>query len=135
MILCVCLDDRGGMRFNRRRQSRDRAVCERILALVRECGGTLYVCAESRMLFADEAAVLPEPCDFSLLCENDFFFAEDPSVLPPRGAVGRLIVYRWNRTYPFDRRFPTENFLPTLLEKTDFVGHSHEKITEEVYTR
>lgn len=135
MVLCVCLDDRGGMSFNRRRQSRDRAVCERILSLVRECGGTLYVCAESRPLFADGAKILPEPCDFSLLCENDFFFAEDPSVLPPREAVGRLIVYRWNRTYPFDRRFPTENFLPTLLEKTDFAGHSHEKITEEVYTR
>lgn len=135
MVLCVCLDDRGGMSFNRRRQSRDRAVCERILSLVRECGGTLYVCAESRPLFADGAKILPEPCDFSLLCENDFFFAEDPSVLPPREAVERLIVYRWNRTYPFDRRFPTENFLPTLLEKTDFAGHSHEKITEEVYTR
>lgn len=135
MVLCVCLDDRGGMSFNRRRQSRDRAVCERILSLVRECGGTLYVCAESRPLFADGAKILPEPCDFSLLCENDFFFAEDPSVLPPREAVGRLIVYRWNRTYPFDRRFPSENFLPTLLEKTDFAGHSHEKITEEMYTR
>ena len=93
------------------------------------------MCAESRPLFADGAKILPEPCDFSLLCENDFFFAEDSSVLPPRGAVRRLIVYRWNRTYPFDRRFPSENFLPTLLEKTDFAGHSHEKITEEVYTR
>ena len=82
MVLCVCLDDRGGMRFNRRRQSRDRAVCERILSLVREGGGTLYVRAESYPLFSDGAKILPEPCDFSLLCENDFFFAEDPSVEP-----------------------------------------------------
>ena len=31
MILAFCIDDQGGLAFNHRRQSRDRAVCARIL--------------------------------------------------------------------------------------------------------
>ena len=34
MTVFVCLDDRGGMTFNRRRQSQDRCVRERVIQMV-----------------------------------------------------------------------------------------------------
>ena len=44
MIVMVCIDDHNGMMFNHRRQSRDRAVIERVLR-----------CAESSRLWMREA--------------------------------------------------------------------------------
>ena len=43
MIVMVCIDDHNGMMFNHRRQSRDRAVIERVLR-----------CAESSRLWMSE---------------------------------------------------------------------------------
>ena len=51
MIIIACVDERNGMMFNRRRQSRDSAVCGDIL---RECGGKkLYMNTYSGKLFGD----------------------------------------------------------------------------------
>lgn len=35
MIVIVCLDDKGGMMFNHRRQSRDKSLCAQILRLTK----------------------------------------------------------------------------------------------------
>ncbi|MCG4528677.1 hypothetical protein L0P79_16660, partial [Intestinimonas massiliensis] len=35
MIVIVCLDDKGGMMFNHRRQSRDKSLCVQILRLTK----------------------------------------------------------------------------------------------------
>ena len=53
MTLAFCVDDRGGLSFNRRRQSRDRAVSADLLSQAGEC--TLWVEPCSRPLFPEEA--------------------------------------------------------------------------------
>ena len=47
----------------------------------------------------------------------------------------RLIVYRWDRVYPADVFFQLQKYEDKLqlLSKEDFVGSSHEQITEEIY--
>ncbi len=49
--------------------------------------------------------------------------------------LDRLIVYRWNRHYPSDVRFPPELADFTLQSSTEFRGSSHDLITREEYTR
>lgn len=136
MTLCICLDDRDGIRFHGRRQSRDRAVCRQILTFCKENGGRLITRRDARVLFPDEEVLfLSSLSETFVFRENDFLFSEDLSFLPPEKEITRLIVYRWNRLYPSDCRFSPKEHGFILSEKNDFVGHSHEKITEEIYCR
>ena len=129
MTLYICLDDRNGLQFNHRRQSRDAAVLEDIRS---QLTGKLLI----------------EPFSEKLIRE-----AEIPYVLPPETAEGyfaedipsedilaqtkKLVIYRWNRHYPSDIRWEPDltglGFV--LAETTEFPGTSHKTITREVYTR
>lgn len=132
LTLYVCLDDRNGLLFNKRRQSRDIRVLEDIGA---SFSGELLIGAYSEKLIK-EAGI---PC--RVVSEEEIsdghYFAE---ALPTDSMVantGTLVIYRWNRHYPADTRwdaFPEELGF-SLAETTEFPGKSHEKITKEVYTR
>ena len=135
MTLIICADDRGGMAFNRRRQSQDRIVREHILADA--AGGRLWMSPYSARQFGPEQAehISADEDFLDKAGEGDACFVElsDPAAALDR--ADRLIVYRWNRTYPFDLAvsLPPEGW--TLAGTEEFPGHSHEKITKEVYTR
>ena len=136
MVLIVCLDDKNGMSFNRRRQSRDLILCERILSIVGD--SKVYMMPYSAKIFpADNAAICPCENLASIADSSGFYFAEidDPEDL--LGIADEVIVYRWNRTYPADRYFPMEILQDhwTLVRKNDFPGNSHPQITEEVYRK
>lgn len=133
MNLIVTLDDRDGMAFNHRRQSRDRVLNERILAL---CGGHLTVNAYTAKLFADTDAMLTvDENPLAVAGGDDWCFAEDLPIAPYEKKIGKLIVFRWNRVYPSDRRFDLNLAAWNRISQTEFAGYSHEKITEEVYIR
>lgn len=129
MTLILCVDDRGGLMFNHRRQSQDRLVRGDMLRL---CGGRpLAVSPYTARQFepGDAIAVTEEPG------EEDTFFLED---LPPQPFLERaekLVLYHWNRAYPGDVRIVLPPQSWRLEEQTEFPGYSHEKITREVYTR
>ena len=135
MTLIICADDRGGMAFNRRRQSQDRIVREHILADA--AGGQLWMSPYSARQFGPEQAehISADEDFLEKAGEADTCFLElsDPTAALARAE--KLIVYRWNRTYPFDlaAALPPEGW--TLAGMEEFSGHSHEKITKEVYTR
>ena len=135
MTLIVCADDRGGMAFNRRRQSQDRIVREHILADA--AGGRLWMSPYSARQFGPEQAehISADEDFLEKAGEGDTCFVElsDPAAALTR--ADRLIAYRWNRTYPFDLAvtLPPEGW--TLAGTEEFPGHSHKKITKEVYTR
>lgn len=136
MKLIVCLDDKGGLLFNRRRQSRDRRLVADVLEMAR--GKRLYCAPFSATLFEGQTeAVVFDESFLSLAEDEDFCFAEEGPFLPWLGRIHMLILYRWNRTYPadvyFDLNPEAQGF--TLRERTDFPGHSHETITKEVYLR
>lgn len=128
MKLIVCLDDKNGMLFNKRRQSRDKVLIENVLELCKD--ETLYTNEYSATLFPENSVVVCE--DFNSI-ENGFVFAE--TILPNEENIEGIIVYKWNRNYPADTYFNINLKNWTLTETIDFVGSSHEKITRERYVR
>lgn len=66
-----------------------------------------------------------------------YCFVEAALLLPFADAVDSVTLYKWNRTYPGDFYFdlPVGEAPWHLAESCDFVGSSHDKITEEVYKR
>ena len=133
MNLIVCIDDRGGMLFNRRRQSSDRYVTERIVNLAKE--SRLLVNSYTAKLFPAEAVVCTERL-WEDAGEQDYCFVEDKDVSSVVDQAERLVVFHWNRTYPADLRFPLGALVKrSLLHREEFSGYSHERITMEVYDR
>ena len=137
MIIIACVDERNGMMFNRRRQSRDSAVCGDIL---RECGGKkLYMYKYSGKLFGDvEEKNIRISEDFLKEAEEeDFCFIEDIQISGFENKIRTVILYQWNRRYPADRYFLLDlsDGSWELQRTEELKGSSHEKITKEVYER
>ena len=135
MDVVVCLDDADGMRFNHRRQSRDRVVIQRILT---DAGARpLWMNAASAALFPADARVHVAEDFLAQAPENAVCFVEQPPLASVEARIRRLICYRWNRRYPADEYFDLPLALHgwRLREQEDFPGHSHELITREVYER
>lgn len=131
MNIILCLDDKNGMLFNRRRQSRDSALCERVVAL--SDGSNLWMNEYSSPLFPNEKAQVDE--NFLEKAEQgDYCFVENTDITPFLNQIEKIIIYRWNRVYPSDKRIDEGVLVGRqLVESTDFAGSSHEKITEEIY--
>jgi len=138
MTLIACVDSRMGLSFNRRRVSRDRIVTERILQIVGD--KTLHIHPYSVSLFAaapPESRICPSEDFLSGAGADDFCFLETGDPLPDPDQITRVLLFQWNRTYPFDVTFPLDLSAPgwTLESREDFPGSSHENITLEVYRR
>ncbi len=129
MTLYICLDDRNGLQFNRRRQSRDAAVLEDIRS---RCAGSLLIDPFSEKLIREAAIPYVLPPE-----EAEDFFAETVPSEEILEKTGKIVIYRWNRHYPADVRWePDLDTLGFVLTETaEFPGTSHEKITREVYER
>lgn len=137
MIIIACVDERNGMMFNRRRQSRDSAVCGDIL---RECGGKkLYMSTYSGKLFGDveEKNIRISEEFLKEAEEEDFCFIEDIQISGFENKIRTVILYQWNRRYPADRYFLLDlsDGSWELQRTEELKGSSHEKITKEVYER
>lgn len=137
MIVIVCLDDKGGMMFNHRRQSRDKSLCVRILRLTKH--SILHMSHYSTRLFSDL-----NPPDLAVsdtflrdAGNGDFCFVEDAALAPVEKRIEKLIIFKWNRTYPADRYFDLKLYEGAwhLALSSDFAGCSHERITMEVFER
>ena len=133
MKLIVCLDDKNGMLFNRRRQSSDAVVCQKILSLSE--GKKLWMNGYSRKLFADTACGICVDEDFlEHAGPEEYCFLENMDISPYISGVDEAVIFYWNRVYPADTRFPMHLLDGWTKVKTDeFFGHSHSKITQEVY--
>ena len=129
MTLYICLDDRNGLQFNKRRQSRDSAVLEDIRSRL---AGKLLIEPFSEKLIreAEIPYVLPPET-------AEDFFAESIPAEALLERVSRMVIYRWNRHYPSDVRWEPDLAAMgfTLRETAEFPGTSHETITREVYER
>ena len=135
MKIALCLDDRNGMSFAGRRQSMDEILRQDLLLLVE--GHRLWMSPYSAAQFDS----LPENVQVDGAClekagQADWCFVEDGDVLSVQDRVTVFAIYRWNRHYPSDRKFPMEAFASRwqLESCREFPGKSHENITLEVYT-
>ena len=136
MTVIVCICDGGGMLFNNRRLSRDRLLMENLSAFIGD--GALYISDFSEHLFEKTdlcTIVASDPLDRAK--KEDFVFVENLSLAKYKNKIDRLVIYKWNRSYPFDFSLDIspEKEKMTLTEGTDFKGSSHEEITREIWKR
>lgn len=134
MIIIVCLDDNNGMLFNNRRQSRDSVLIEHICRKLH--GEKIFVSEYSASLFPDKSMLCVDNNLLEKAGEGDICFIEKESLADFENKIEKIIVYRWNRVYPSDKKFDISLNDPwKMVGSSDFPGHSHEKITEEVFDR
>ena len=129
MTLYICLDDRNGLQFNKRRQSRDAVLLEDIRG---QLAGPLLIDPFSEKLIREAQIPYVLPPETA-----DDFFAENVPSEEILESCEKVVIYRWNRHYPSDIRWDpdlTERGF-SLSETVEFPGKSHEKITREVYVR
>ncbi len=132
MIIAIALDDGSGMTFNNRRQSRDRVLFQDLLESTKT---KLWINDYTAKIFPLEDKVQVSEDFLSLAEKNDICFVENIDVSRIIDNAEGVIVYRWNRAYPKDMTFKGDLSQFKLIEVSEFVGFSHEKITKEVYTR
>ena len=136
MTVIVCLEDRGGMLFNRRRLSRDRVLTANAVELARAEGKRLSMCGFSEKLFEEYSSLID--VDESFLDSGaEICFVENKALAPYLQLIDRLVIYRWNRTYPFDTAIDIDVSKEPwrLLLREELAGYSHEKITKEIYVK
>ncbi len=132
MTVFVCLDDNNGMLFNNRRQSRDSKVIEQIKAI--SMGRKLYMDSYSAKLFEDFEVIVDDNF-LEKMTEEDFCFVEKAYLKEYDEKIKTLVIFKWNRIYPFDKQLDIGFNDRELKESYDFEGTSHEKITYEVWVR
>ena len=136
MNICVCVEDNMGMSFFGKRLSRDRVMIDRLLSHTEY--ENIYISAYSAPLFEGAGDSRVKITDnFRASGECDICFFELEHITEYADSVDRILMYRWNRRYPSDKKFP---FSPEahgykLTSTCDFAGSSHDKITEEVWKR
>lgn len=133
MILVACVEDRFGMLFHDRRVSSDHVVSERIKDLAADT--RLWVDPYTAKLFDGKGVCISNaPAQDAQI--GEVFFAERSDFSKLAEKIERIVLYKWNRKYPYDRQFPLELLQEFhLLAREDFPGNSHETVTQEVYVR
>lgn len=136
MTVIICTDDRGGMLFNKRRVSKDRLVIKDIEKEIDD--GILYISDFSESLFLEsEISALSVSEPLSVAEKEDFVFIENYTLKESISKIKKLIIYRWNRKYPFDFSLDINPLQCgfSLVSTVDFKGSSHDKITKEIYEK
>ena len=136
MIIVLTVDDNLGMIFNKRRQSRDRVMLSDLSDMI---GNKALICTDfSEKLLREHGIkyiVSSDPVDDA--GENDYFFIEDPPIKPYLDKANTVILYKWNKIYPSDKKLDvdllSEGF--KLSGVSEFKGYSHKKITKEFYRK
>ncbi len=132
MTVAVCVDDRMGMLFNNRRQSRDKFVIDDLMSIAEK----VYINSFSEELFEDYRDRTEIDEDFlEKAGSEDICFVENIDLAPYADKIDKVILYLWNRHYPSSLKCKVNLSDYSLMEKTEFAGNSHEKITREEYVR
>ena len=133
MKVIVCLDEKNGLLFNNRRQSRDKVVLSEILEMSKET--TLWIGTYSAVLFSNavEHTIKVDDSFLRRATDGEYCFVENMDISPYREKIEMLYVFKWNRHYPCDFWLTLDYSRWNLIETREFPGSSHEKITLEVY--
>ena len=135
MIIITCVDEKGGMLFHNRRQSKDRNLLKHIMEVIGK--NKLWISEFSSNLFEEYLEDNVYIVDDGLYCvtANDYCFVENLSLKGIEDKIDKIILYNWNRHYPADTywELPLDDW--HMISEKDIVGSSHEKITERIYIR
>ena len=136
MKLVFCVDDRGGMLFNKRRVSRDKLMVSDLAEYIGN--DALYLTPYSEELFLEQSLnIIVSENALKFAEDDDFVFVETEEPSAYMAAAKEIIIYKWNRRYPFDlalKASPLE-FGFKLESVCEFRGNAHDKITREVYKK
>ena len=131
--VAVTVDDKMGIAFNKRRQSRDKLLIE---DLCKNTEADIYVTSYSAPLFEDfpdRIKIVDDP--ISDCPEGGCCFLELTEISNHVNNISKLIIYRWNKIYPSDKKLEIDanECNLKLVSSYDFTGKSHNKITKEIY--
>lgn len=133
MKVIVVVDEKNGMMFNGRRQSRDRHLREMILRIAKD--GRLCMNAYSAGQFDSEEGLVVSETFLGEAGSSDYCFVENEALRSYEDKISELFVFKWNREYPGDKfldiDLDSEEW--TLAQTEEFAGYSHERITLERY--
>ena len=133
MIVYVAVDNNMGIMFNNRRQSQDRILRNDLL---NDCKNTrLWMNTYTHTLFdtTEQVNIIVDEDFLQMAATDDNCYVETNSLQGYENRISKLVLYRWNRDYPADLYLDIALSNWTMIETTDFVGSSHEKITKEVW--
>ena len=135
MRVMVFLDDKNGMLFNKRRQSRDQAVFEEIQMLCQ--GKVLWMNEYSFSVYGKMEGV-------EIRCRQDFLqkagtgeyaLVETDDLEEISKNIEEILIFRWNRLYPSDKKLELDLSGWQYTVEKEFSGNSHKKITLEKYVQ
>ena len=133
--VALVIDDKGGVMFNKRRQSRDKLL---IKDLCDKTKTFIYISPYSSLLFedfTDRIKIVNDP--LSECPDGECAFVEGLPISGYLEDIDELIIYSWNKIYPSDVKLDLnpESRGFKLSAKYDFVGNSHDKITKGTYKK
>lgn len=130
MNVIICIDNRGGVAFNHRRQSRDQVLCQKLTKTY----GKIKIAPYSEPLFApDSVCVVDDPLNHT--GKGEFCFIEKQTLSGYEDRIEALVLCKWNRDYPGDESLGIDLNGWRLLHTEEFPGKSHDKITMEVWKK
>ena len=135
ITVAITVDNKMGIAFNKRRQSRDKALIDDLCAMTDK---DIYISSYSALLFeahGDRIKIVDDP--LAECPDGGFCFVEMTDPSPHLDSISDLVVYYWNRLYPSDKKLSIdiEGAGFTLATSSEFVGNSHDKITKIVYQK
>ncbi len=131
MIIIVCLDENEGMMFQGRRQSRDKAVSDRIQQICK--GKKLWMNSYSYQLYGILEGAVEDEEFIHKAGRGEFCLVENERLSTVRKNIEAMIVFWWNRSYPGDFRMDLDLSEWNKVLVGEFPGNSHDKITEVCY--
>ena len=133
MNVFICIDEDGGMLFNKRRQSQDSKVREKMSEIVGE--SPIFMNAYSAKQFSENDNIVVDENFLVKAGEEEFCFIENVEI--PKNGINKIYIFNWNRKYPSDVKFEYSFAGCGLLKISteEFPGSSHEKITLDIYGR
>lgn len=135
LTVAITVDDKMGIAFNKRRQSRDKKLIE---DLCKKTDGDIYISSYSALLFEefnDRIRIVDDP--LSECPDGGCCFVEMTHLGEYIDDVSTLIIYNWNRLYPADKKIDVDinNSGFKMVAKYEFCGNSHDKITKGIYKK
>lgn len=137
MIPIVCIENRYGMLFNKRRVSKDIELIKWLLEYIQPY--KLWYNSYTSALFKDLDI---QPLD-NVICdeefikkaeEHDYCLIENVDITQYREYYNEIIVCKWNRDYPSDVKLNiNESDVTTREIIAEIVGKSHKNITIELW--
>lgn len=134
MNIIACVDDDMGMLFNKRRVSRDQKVIEKIIEIAD--GKKIWMSDYSLPLFEqiENNNAVADDMYLDKAESDEYCFVEKENISNYKDEINKIILFRWNRSYPSDRKFDIDLTKWNLEDSIEFKGNSHECITMEVYS-